>query len=251
MCKDQYPLSIITVSFNSEKSIERTLISISEQSFRDFELVVIDGASTDGTLRIVSKYQGIIDMKVVSEPDGGIYYAMNKGIELSRGSIIGFLNSDDYFSDSFVLERIMKEFSVGGVSAVYGDLEYITNNNRKTRHWKAGVFHNSKLLFGWMPPHPTLYLRKQCFDDVGLFDTSLKISSDYDFVLRFFGSGQYSVVYIPELLVSMKVGGVSNGSIKNILKKMIEDIIVIHRYNLCSIVTLFFKNASKVSQFYN
>lgn len=255
MCNSQYPLSIITVSLNSEKSIERTLISISEQFFSDFELIVIDGASTDGTLGIVRKYQGIINMKVISEPDGGIYDAMNKGICMAKGNVIGFLHADDQFANEFVLTNIHEKFVRNfELSAVYGDLNYIQNNesNSVFRAWKSCLFTRDLLKKGWMPPHPTLYVRRECFKKLKGFNTNYKISSDYDFILRLFSNRNYITHYIPKVLVNMSVGGTSNRSFINIIQKSLEDFNILRCNGFSitsSLTTLFFKNVSKLHQF--
>ena len=246
--------TIITVSFNNEFTIENTILSVKKQKYENYEYIIIDGASTDNTLKVISAYSETIDF-LISEKDKGIYDAMNKGLRLAKGNVVGFLHADDVFANELVLTDIYESFEKNGeLSAIYGDLNYICNNESTSvfRVWKSCSFTKDLLKKGWMPPHPTLYVSRECFKELKGFNTNYKISSDYDFILRLFSNQNYMTHYIPKVLVNMSVGGVSNKSFKNIIKKSLEDFIIL-RCNGSSIISsltaLTFKNVSKLYQF--
>ena len=214
-------VSIITTCFNSEKTITDTIFSVLNQTYSNIEYIIIDGASKDSTLDKINKYASKVNI-VVSEPDQGMYYAMNKGISLASGDLIGILNSDDLFYNNQVIDKIVKCIKNDNSDAVYGDLIYF-KNNKITRYWKAGNLSIKKMKFGWMPPHPTLFVKKNIYDKFGLFDVSFKTSADYELILRFLLKHNINVSYIPDVLIKMKTGGQSNRSIKNRIKANIED----------------------------
>ncbi len=214
-------VSIITTCFNSEKTITDTIFSVLNQTYSNIEYIIIDGASQDSTLDKINKYANKINI-LVSEPDQGMYYAMNKGISLASGDLIGILNSDDLFYNNQVIDKVVKCIKNDNSDAVYGDLIYF-NNNKITRYWKAGNLSIKKMKFGWMPPHPTLFVKKNIYDKFGLFDVSFKTSADYELILRFLLKHNINVSYIPDVLIKMKTGGQSNRSIKNRIKANIED----------------------------
>ncbi len=206
-------ISIITVCYNSASTIEDTIKSVISQDYADLEYIIIDGGSTDETLKIVGKYQDKI-AKVVSEPDRGIYDAMNKGIKLASGDIVGIINSDDFYSDNKVLDKVAGVIS-GGVDACYGDLAYVNRQDvsKQVRYWKAGEYEKRKLSYGWIMPHPVFFVKKEVYNRFGLFNLSFKIAADYELMLRFLLKG-ISVVYIPETLVCMREGGHSAENLK-------------------------------------
>lgn len=245
-------LSVITATYNSEKTIVDTLNSMNEQEYQDIEHIIIDGGSSDSTLNLIKQYGHKVSI-VVSEPDNGIYDALNKGISLATGDIIGFLHSDDTFFDHFVLSDIASKFYLGSFDAIYGDLNYIDRNdpNKIIRRWLSGEYAYKKLSRGWMPPHPTFYMRKTIYDRLGGFNTSLRISADYDSMLRYFCQGKIDVGYIPRVLLNMKVGGESNRSIGNMIKKSKEDLLVIKHHKIGGLITLLNKNLTKIPQFLN
>jgi glycosyltransferase len=216
-------VSIITPSFNSAHTIRDTLESVRNQSFPSVEHLVIDGASHDNTLDIVQKFNGSV--QCFSEPDKGIYDAMNKGIRKAAGDVIGILNSDDFYSTPEVLAEVAALFEEKDCDAVYGDLVYVDNKdiNKVVRRWNAGPFRSSKFLYGWMPPHPTFFVRRQVYEKYGVFDTSLKTSADYELMLRFLYRYQIQVAYLPQCLVCMRTGGQSNASLKHRLDANRED----------------------------
>ena len=247
-------ISIITAVYNRVDTIADAVNSVHQQTYPYVEHVVIDGASSDGTLAILQNLaHESNDFILVSEPDNGIYDALNKGMVRSTGDIIGLMHSDDFFTDEFVLESVAKAFEDDDkVDAVYGDLIYVSKDDpsRVIRQWEAGEFRPSKLSRGWMPPHPTLFLRRRVIERWGGYDTRYRIAADYDFILRYFGQGQINATYIPRVLVKMRLGGESNRSLARILRKSKDDYLAIRRNHIGGLWTLVLKNASKVKQFF-
>ena len=209
-------ITIITVSYNSDKTIERTIKSILEQSYDDIEYIIIDGGSTDDTLNIIKKYNDIINF-VLSEPDEGLYYAMNKGIKLATGDVIGILNSDDFFKYNYVLQKIANQFEIKKSDMVYGNIDYVNNENKIVRYWKSSDFKKNSFSKGWHPPHPSLFIKKKIYDKYGVFNTNLRICSDFELMLRFFEIHDVSSSYLDLTTTTMLVGGVSN-SLTGILR---------------------------------
>ncbi len=229
--------------------MRNTLNSVLSQSHPVVEYVVIDGGSTDGTLKILEEYKSKFDV-YISEPDRGIYDALNKGILHSTGDIIGFLHADDIFDNVDVLSKIAKSFENSKIEAVFGDLVYVQKDDTSKilRYWKSCSFEEKYLYKGWMPPHPTLYIKRSVYKRLGVFNTSYFIAADYDLVLRFFGKGKLVSSYIPQVLVRMGYGGVSNKSIKNIIKKSFEDYTILRRNQVGGFLTLMNKNLTKLKQ---
>ena len=243
-------ISIITAVYNNRETLSAALDSILGQTNIHVELVVIDGGSTDGTLEVLRSYEDHLDV-LVSEPDHGIYDALNKGIQRASGDVVGFLHSDDLFADPGVLSRIAAAFDDPEVGAVYGDLLYVRKDNpdQVVRYWRSGVFSRRRLGWGWMPPHPTLYVRRHEYERHGLFDTSFRIAADYDFILRLLGREGVVVRYIPEVLVKMRLGGASNRSLRNIVRKSSEDLRALRCNGIGGLGALMWKNLSKLPQF--
>ena len=245
-------ISIITATFNSGKFIESCIKSILKQNYKKFEIIIIDGLSTDSTIKKIKK---LLDkhnnIKFFSEKDLGIYHALNKGIEKANGDIIGFVHSDDLLYNKNVLSNIIDVFKNSNIDGVYGDLQYVEkqNTNKVIRYWKSKDFKPNLINKGWTPPHPTLYLRKKVYEKHGLFDLNYKISSDYDFMTKIFMDNTFNFKYIPEVITKMRVGGISNKNIKNILIKSLEDYKVIYKNGSGGIITLLRKNTSKIKQF--
>jgi len=183
------------------------------------EHILIDGASTDATREIITKQSNYF-AHITSEPDDGIYDAMNKGLQVATGDIIGILNSDDFYPDKFVLEKVSKIFADQSISACYGDLLYVDNKNKSkvVRYWKSSSFKPSKFYWGWMPPHPTFFVRSSVYKQFGLFNVKLGTAADYELMIRLLLKQEIKVAYIPEILVHMRTGGISNKSILNRLK---------------------------------
>lgn len=243
-------ITVITVCYNSAASIGDTLDSVTIQTHRDIEHIVVDGGSTDETLALI-RSRGARVATVLSEPDRGIYDAMNKGLRLATGDLVGFLNADDIFDNRDVLAQVARAALDLSVDAVYGDLVYVaqTDPGRLVRHWRSGNFVRSRLGFGWMPPHPTLYIRKSRLAKLGDFDTSFRIAADYDFMLRLLGQPNVEVCYVPKVLVRMRTGGASNRSVKAMLRKSQEDLWALKRNGIGGWPTLICKNLRKLPQF--
>jgi glycosyltransferase len=245
-------ISIITATFNSSRFIESFIKSILKQNYKKFEIIIIDGLSTDSTIKKIKK---LLDknnnIKIFSEKDLGIYHALNKGIEKANGDIIGFVHSDDLLYNKNVLSNIINVFKNSNIDGVYGDLQYVEkqNTNKVIRYWKSKDFKPNLINKGWTPPHPTLYLRKKVYEKHGLFDLNYKISSDYDFMTKIFMDNTFNFKYIPKVITKMRVGGISNKNIKNVLIKSLEDYKVIYRNGSGGIITLLRKNTSKIKQF--
>lgn len=243
-------ISVITAVYNARETIADAMDSMLAQTHPDVELVVIDGASTDGTLEILEGYRDRLTV-LVSEPDKGIYDALNKGIARATGDVVGFLHADDLFAGNDVLAKVAGAFDDPTVDAVYGDLVYVSKAepDRVIRYWKSGAYEQGKLKGGWMPPHPTYYARRHIYERLGGFDTSFRIAADYDCMLRHLYGGGIACHYIPEVLVKMRVGGASNRSISNILRKSAEDYRAIRRNHVGGVGALLWKNFSKLPQF--
>lgn len=216
-------VSIITATYNSAATIKDTILSVKNQTYRNVEHIVIDGNSTDNTLNLVNYFghRG----PLISEPDNGIYDAMNKGVKMADGDIVGILNSDDFYSDTKVIEKVVKAFESGDYDAVYGDLVYVDPYDVKKvlRKWIAGGYNRKLFYRGWMPPHPAFFVKKEVYEKHGNFNLDFKSSSDYELLLRFLFKKNIKVKYLPGVLVHMRAGGHSNRSIKNRLAAHIED----------------------------
>lgn len=217
-------VSIITVVFNNCKTIKEAISSVQNQNYSNLEHIIVDGGSTDGTVDIIRK---LIDKNsvFVSEKDNGLYDALNKGIKLATGNVIGILHSDDVFNSNEVISDIVYAFTKNNVDSVYADLVYV--NRQKTekvvRNWVSGDFSKRKFLLGWMPPHPTFFVKREIFIRYGSYDTEFKSAADYELMLRFLYKYNITTYYLPKTLVRMRLGGESNKSIKNRLKANHED----------------------------
>lgn len=245
-------ISIITVCFNSAKTIEKTILSVMDQTYGNIEYLIIDGNSNDGTLKVIKKYEKMV-VRLLSEFDNGIYDAMNKGIKLSTGDIIGFVHSDDLLSSPLILETISKIFEEKNVDGVYGDLVYTDkeDTSKIIRYWKSKEFQPSLLDNGWMPAHPTIFLKKDVYQKHGNFNLNYKIAADYDLILRIFSDNTLKFKYLPTIITKMRVGGISNRGIENILLKMYEDYIALKTNKISNpLLVLLKKNGSKLSQFF-
>ena len=242
-------ISIITITYNSEKTLPRALDSVQSQSYGEIEHIIVDGASTDGTKAMIEAYAKTHqNVRWISEPDEGIYNALNKGIRMATGDVIGFLHSDDVFFSPDSVAQIAAAFADETVDVVYGDLQYC-NGDKVTRRWVSNAFDPKTLKFGWMPPHPTVYVRKKVYEEVGPYDEWFRISADYDMILRIFTAG-YKSQYIPVVLVSMETGGASNRNTKARLSKTQEDYIVLKKNHVgAGLLTVACKQLRKVRQF--
>lgn len=244
-------ISIITVSFNSEATIETTFKSVANQKYKDIEYILVDGGSTDNTLNIAKKYNDVIT-KLISEPDKGLYDAMNKGIQMATGDVIGLINSDDLFCDPKALEKVIDVFTKNkNLDSVYADLFYVSQHdtNKIVRRWVTGKQRPFK--YGWHPAHPTFYIKKSVYDQYGLFDLSYKLAADFEIMLRFLDKYKISTVYLAAPLVKMRLGGETNKSFKNIYNQNLECLRAFKKNGLKVFKTLypFFRIVPKFFQF--
>jgi len=243
-------VSIVTVSFNSAATIADTLRSVREQTHPDIEHIVVDGGSSDETLAIVRR-EGSHVARVLSEPDGGIYDAMNKGITLASGDMVGFLNADDMLASPRVVADMAA--AAAGADVLYGDLVYVKKDRptEVVRYWRSGAYARSRLRYGWMPPHPTLYVRLDLARRLGGFDLQLRIAADYEFMLRCLAKvPDDRVRYLPQVLVRMRTGGASNRSLQALLSKSLEDLRALRKNSVGGWFALICKNARKLPQFF-
>lgn len=245
-------VTIITVVYNNKDTISDTIESVLNQTYQDIEYIVIDGLSSDGTLDVINHYEKRIS-KVVSEEDSGIYDAMNKGISISTGEVIGFINADDMLHSSQCIEKIMHLFN-DGFDVVYGDIIYVDRNDslKLLRYWKAGSFDKNKYRYGWMTPHLSTYIKREVYEKNDGFDTRFKIAADYELMLRFLYKNNLKVKYLPEVIAKMRAGGVSNSSFLNIIISNYE-VYKSWRVNDLKIwpLIILIKPASKIKQFFS
>lgn len=244
-------ISLITVVYNRARTIGQAIDSVARQTYRACEHLIIDGASSDGTLAAIHRHK-TPTTRIISEPDGGIFDALNKGMRLASGEIIGLVHSDDFLAHDEVLARVAEAFETPGINAVYGDLDYVAADNpdRLIRHWRAGAFSPVALRLGWMPPHPALFIRREVVEALGNYDTSYRIAADYEAILRWFGSGAIRPAYVPQVLVKMRVGGESNRSLERVWRKSCEDYRALRSVDIGGLATLACKNARKLPQFW-
>lgn len=248
---DHPRISIITATYNSVSTLGDCLASLRDQTWPNIESIVIDGGSSDGTQALLQTRFGNVVNRLISEPDQGIYDALNKGLRAARGDVVGFLHSDDVLASPDVLARVAQAFADPAVQAVYGDLVYVRRARpaQVVRLWRSQPFHPGLLRKGWMPPHPTLYLRRELLMRLGGFDLGYRIAADYEHVLRVFSTPGLVSTYLPTVMVCMKTGGASNRSLRNMLLKSSEDLRAIRHHRLGGLGTLLRKNLGKIGQF--
>lgn len=244
-------ISVITVTWNCVETISDCLDSVEAQAYSNKEHVVIDGASWDGTVALLESRINRLAV-LVSEPDKGIYDALNKGIARATGEVVGFLHADDIYGSPNVLTWVADAFADPTVCAVYGDLQYVKKDDvsRVVRYWKSNPYSRWLLAWGWMPPHPTLYVRREWYERIGGFDTRYRIAADYFSILSLFSQPGFKAVYLPQVMVKMRLGGASNRSLKNIIHKSREDYDALRRTGVGGMGALLWKNVSKLRQFF-
>ena len=205
-------LSIITTTYNSAKTISDTLKSVKNQSYPEIEHIIIDGASKDNTLKIVSEFPHVV--KVISEPDKGIYDAMNKGIRVASGDVVGILNSDDFFTSNDVISSVVEAFQKNNIDSVIGDIQFVNPDNleKVVRYYSSEAWHPKRFRYGFMPAHPSFYVKRKFYETLGLYETSYQIASDYDLLIRFLYKNGISYKYLNFPFVTMRTGGISNES---------------------------------------
>jgi glycosyltransferase involved in cell wall biosynthesis len=291
-------ISIITAVLNNRACIGSCLESVRSQTHPDIEHIIVDGGSTDGTLEIIKAGNLSRETRLISEPDRGIYDALNKGILSATGDIIGVLHADDVYADGGVLQKVAEVMSKRDCDSCYGDLVYVKKTGKKTgnrsevigdgnkeedkdettgnrsevigyrkkendekektgdgnfkivRYWRAGAYDRARFRKGWMPPHPTFFVKRELYGRLGGFDMGFRISADYELMLRFLWQNGISACYIPEVLVRMRTGGVSNRGVGNIILKSSEDYRAMRMHGVGGIATLVGKNISKIPQFF-
>lgn len=237
-------VSIITITFNSANVIEHCLMSIVNQSYKNIEQIIIDGKSSDGTLDILNQHAKNVSV-LISEPDKGIYHAMNKGLSLAKGDIIGILNSDDFYNNNEVLSSVIKVFEEDpSLDACYADLLYVerTDITQIVRYWKSNQFSPGFFSKGWCVPYPTLFVRRSVYEKYGNFNLNYQIAADVDLTMRFFEVHKIRVRYVPEIWVNMRVGGISNKNLKNIFIQNLEILRALKSYGLQANFFWFFVN---------
>jgi glycosyltransferase involved in cell wall biosynthesis len=248
---NELKISIVTITYNSEKTLKDTIESISNQTYKNIEYIIVDGNSNDDTVKIIESYGNKIS-KFISEKDTGIYDAMNKGLELACGDIVGILNSDDVYFDEKVIEKVIEQFNKEKVDSVYGDLYYVKEDNLNdvVRYWKSSVFKKGSFAKGWHPPHPAFFVKKRVYEKYGYFNLDMQVSADFELMLRFLEKSNISTSYLPEVIVKMRVGGESNKSIKNILtgNKSILKAFDINGIQVNKIIFIFYRFIPKIIQ---
>ncbi|MDT4291157.1 glycosyltransferase family 2 protein [Methylomonas sp. MO1] len=247
-------ISIVTVSYNAAEFIRDNLLSVSRQDFNIIEHIVVDGCSTDGTVDIVRKY-GQHLAKFISEPDHGIYDAMNKGIFLASGDVIGTLNADDVYADDTILSQVADIFSDPTVDVCYADLLYVDryDASKIVRYWTSCNYRSGLFEKGWMPAHPTFFVRRRIYEQLGGFDLQFSRQADFELTMRFLAVNKVKAVYIPKIWIKMRTGGISNNSLIGIIKGNIEAYYACRKNNLSVRMPMFIlrKVLSRMPQFFN
>jgi glycosyltransferase involved in cell wall biosynthesis len=244
-------ISVITVVYNGASTIEDTILSVAAQTHPEVEHIVVDGGSTDGTVQIIERHRDKL-ARVISEPDEGIYDAMNKGIACATGEVIGTLNSDDVYADGGVLAMVAEAFADPGLDACYGDLVYVDREHgeRVVRYWTSRPYEAGLFERGWMPAHPTFYVRRRVYERYGGFDLEYRIQSDFELTMRFLRIHHIRSLYIPRIMVRMRMGGTTNNRLSNIIKGNLESYRACRKHGI-AVTPLFFvkKILSRLPQF--
>lgn len=242
-------VSIITTCFNRERTIAQAIESVLSQDYSDIEYIVVDGASTDGSLSVIRHYTNGI-AKIISEPDNGMYEAINKGIKAATGDIIGLLHSDDFFISPNIISEIVETFIRTDADIVYGNGLYVdsTRTNKVVRNWVSGNYKRWKVRFGWLPLHPTVYIKRKVIDQYGLYDESYKIAADSDFLVRYLWNAKLHVAYLNQYVLKMRMGGLSTNSLRR--KQMWrEDVRMYKMHGFWGVPEKLMKMSLKVPQF--
>ena len=245
-------VSLITATYNSENFLEDCIESVIKQRYKNIEHIIVDGNSTDNTLSIIKKYKTHV-AKWISKPDRGMYDAINKGMAMATGDIIGILNSDDILVGDDVIESIVKVFEENDVDTVYGDLEYVaaSDTNKILRIWKGRPYKRSRFKYGWMPAHPTFYIRKSLIEKYGFYENHYYTAADYEFMARYLYKNNVSSMYLPMLIVKMRMGGQSNRNLYQRLRANRRDFLAMKKNNIpFAFFVSILKPLIKLHQFY-
>lgn len=241
-------ITIITAVFNNRHLVKSALDSVQSQKDVQIEHLIMDGLSTDGTVDYI-KGLNLPNVVINSSKDKGIYDALNKGIAKASGDIIGILHSDDFYTSDLVLKKV-HDLMENGADVVYADLEYVQRDDTDKifRKWISGPFSRINMMFGWVAPHPTVFVRKSVYQEMGVFNLEYRISGDYDFILRVFLNKKYKVAYLPETIVKMRLGGESTKSLQSYWKGSKQDYTIAKKHFLFPAVTVFSKVTRKIPQ---
>ena len=246
-------ISIITATYNSADVLSEALESIRMQTYRNIEHILVDGNSRDGTHDLLREYAESVDysVRIISEDDKGVYDALNKGIRISSGDVIGFLHSDDFWKDPQLLEKVASSFDSEDIKGCYGNVIFVSRQDvhKVVRKWNGGKFSKSRLLLGWMPPHPSVFLKREVYGKYGLFDTNYSVSSDYELLIRFLYKHGINVKYVPSLNVYMRIGGRSTRNLQSFIRSFKEDYAILKRHNLPALPIALVKRLRKLGQF--
>ena len=238
------------MSFNAQSTIEDSIQSVLAQSFKNVEYIIIDGSSTDNTLQIIHKYQQRIQI-FISEPDKGLYDAINKGIKMASGNIIGLLNADDVFTYNGVLDDIAQLFDKQNCDIVFADLDYINPRGKVLRKWRTGLYWPGRFNWGWMPAHPTFYCKKELFQQFGFYSLEYGSAADYELMLRFMHKNTVNASYLNKVIIKMKTGGISNNSLNNRVKGLLFDLKAMRNNGIkAPLIGLILKPIRKISQYF-
>lgn len=242
-------ISLITVTLNAENSIGRCIESVIAQNFDNVEYIIIDGGSADNTVKVINKYKDHIDL-FITEPDKGIYDAINKGIRNANGSIVGILNSDDFFAGNDILSSVASLFELQNSDIVYGNLDYVNREGDIVRAWRSGGYKSGIFNWGWMPPHPTFYCKKNLYEHLGYYSLEYGTAADYELMIRFMHLNQLKISYLDKTMVKMSIGGVSNQHYINRIKAWRHDCRAMRNNGInFPLATIIFKPARKIFQF--
>ncbi|MDF2431911.1 MAG: hypothetical protein JWP44_1542, partial [Mucilaginibacter sp.] len=243
-------ISLITVSLNAESTISRCIESVITQTYKNIQYIIIDGGSNDSTISIIDKYKDFIDI-FISEPDNGLYDAMNKGIRMADGKVIGMLNADDFFTDRNVISKIAGVFMAQNANILYADLDFINTRGDIVRKWRSGRYKHNMFSWGWMPPHPTFYCKRKLFDEMGYYDLEYGTAADYELMLRFMHFNKVNAIYLKEVTIMMQIGGISNKSFSNRVKGLLSDMKAMRNNGiLFPFITLLLKPLRKIIQYF-
>jgi len=246
-------ITVVTVVLNGVETIAQTIESVGQQSHKDIEHIIIDGGSTDGTLDIIDRYRNSI-ASFVTEPDNGLYDAMNKGIRLATGNVIGTLSSDDFYANELVLQKVNRAFETDSIDACYSNLVYVDKQNTEkvVRYWQSRSFQPGLFNKGWLPAHPTFFVKRDVYEKFGDFDLRYRYQSDFELTMRFLEIHRIRAKFVPEIWVKMRMGGTTNRSLVNVVKGNLESYQACKRHGL-KVTPLYFvvKFMSRLPQFFN